>query len=68
MPDITMCLNQECPNRNKFYYFMAIPLQNRQAYSNLMKGKDMCDNFYPIEKRMRIRENETVNKPIRIEL
>jgi len=68
MPDITMCLNKECPRRHECYYFMAIPSPNRQSYANLMNEDGTCDSFLQIKEGMRIREVEPVNKPIRIEL
>jgi hypothetical protein len=47
---------------------MAIPTAKRQAYGNLMNPDGTCDNFWEIKDGMRIRENESENKPIRIEL
>ena len=33
MPDITMCLNKDCPIRTSCYRFTATPSDNRQAYA-----------------------------------
>ena len=33
MPDISMCLNKECPKRNECYRYTAEPNPFRQSYS-----------------------------------
>lgn len=32
MPDISMCVGKECPQKDKCYRYTAIPCEYRQAY------------------------------------
>ena len=61
MPDITMCLNTECPLRKECYRYMAIPSAYKQSYADfkaLIRHDGTCDYFVPIEKGMRIKKEE----------
>ena len=53
MPDITMCINDDCPLRHSCYRYMATPSYMRQAYCNFTpkknaKGKVECEHFLKI--------------------
>lgn len=56
MPDITMCVNIECPFRKQCYRYRAIP-SDFQSYANfdtrvvkLVGGVALqCDNFWEIK-------------------
>ncbi len=54
MPDITLCMNQECPKKESCYRFMAIP-DVLQSYASFPGGED-CDHFMPIEEGMRVKD------------
>ncbi len=45
MPDITMCMNKECPLRNTCYRYTAIPKDKGQSYAefNFVNGK--CPSY-----------------------
>ena len=47
MPDISMCMNVDCPSRKKCYRYTAIPSPYLQEYSDFEPpdGKDKCDWF-----------------------
>lgn len=47
MPDITMCISEECPVCDLCYRHTAEPSKYRQSYSNFFKGDDAdeCENF-----------------------
>ena len=47
MPDITMCLNTDCPSREACYRFVAKP-SDRQAvdWFSPEKGKPKCNKFW----------------------
>lgn len=47
MPDISMCMNQECPSHLQCYRFMAVPNPWRQSYMEFkhQEGKDRCESF-----------------------
>ena len=53
MPDIAMCLNSECPLKEKCYRFTATPDKYWQAYSDFEpytlpnKKQVTCDAFIP---------------------
>lgn len=49
MPDITMCLNENCLSRKNCYRFMAIP-DDYQSYSLFENSfnKDKCKYFWKI--------------------
>ena len=47
MPDISMCMNKECPKKNKCYRYMAVPNPFRQSYADF--GKELpCDHYWPL--------------------
>lgn len=50
MPDISMCVNNKCPLRDRCYRFTAKPNPHRQSYSSFtfeyaMPGIPMCEYF-----------------------
>ena len=50
MPDITMCVNKECPVRERCYRAMAIPSDwQSMACFKYEVGKTYCDHFVPAE-------------------
>lgn len=56
MPDITMCVNDDCPSKFECYRYMAVPSELRQSYAAFEHGKsDKCGHFQPIDGR-RVRE------------
>ena len=44
MPDITMCMNDDCSKKEKCYRYTAIPTPNWQSYSKF-EEKD-CNSFW----------------------
>lgn len=58
MPDISMCLNENCKLKHKCYRYCAIPSEHWQAYftGNFIDGK--CEYFWKIE-------NSPLNNKIR---
>ena len=50
MPDITMCLNKDCPDSKSCYRFMAKPNKRWQSYSRFdgPKGSESCRHFAEI--------------------
>lgn len=46
MPDITMCVNKECPLRMKCYRFTAIPIPKRQSFTEYTPINGKCDGFW----------------------
>ena len=56
MPDISMCLNVECPSRFDCYRYMAEPKdqQDYMGFSYDESGK--CDSFWMIELGHRLRK------------
>lgn len=60
MPDITMCQNKECPQKEKCLRFMAKP-SAKQAFCNF-PHKD-CDYFLEIHNGLNFKEgaNESSN-------
>lgn len=52
MPDIAMCVNENCKLRYKCYRFMATPTPMRQSYADFKPKSDKeCKNFLEIWKR-----------------
>lgn len=59
MPDITMCINDDCSLREKCYRYMAQPFPHGQSWGNFkpetkarkeIKGdKTHCSMFMPID-------------------
>jgi hypothetical protein len=49
MPDITMCMGRDCPQREKCYRFTATPNPHRQSYSAFDMGDGECDHLYIYE-------------------
>jgi hypothetical protein len=50
MPDISKCMNQECPLRRECYRYTCVPSQFNQSYQlyqfNTSKtGKVTCEDF-----------------------
>ena len=62
MPDISMCLNDKCPNKRGCYRYKAIPYKHLQSYLTDCKnyGTKECVNFW------NIKHTSIVNKDIRI--
>ena len=51
MPDITMCNDQKCPQKERCYRFTAIPNPYRQSYfMSSPKSMDGCQYFTRNEK------------------
>ena len=50
MPDISMCVDHECPSAKKCYRHEATPNPFRQAYSEFERSKEdeRCSYFYPL--------------------
>jgi hypothetical protein len=53
MPDITMCINSECPLSSKCWRFVAIPNPFRQSYTDFKPytnedGELACDHFMEV--------------------
>ena len=51
MPDISMCLNETCPDRRLCYRFMAVPDPNRQSYGDFAPEPEAmrCESFRHID-------------------
>lgn len=51
MPDITMCINDQCPLKNKCYRATAAP-GPRQSFARFLpeveNGEVVCENFMPV--------------------
>ena len=45
MPDISMCLNKECPLKDNCYRYVAKPSEFRQSYSEF-KYNNGCDYYW----------------------
>lgn len=52
MPDISLCLNNTCPSKEKCYRAIAIPNFPNQSYMKfeVPKGKKKCSYFKKIIK------------------
>lgn len=48
MPDISLCLNKDCPIKEQCYRFTAIPSNYHQSYT-LFEYDNGCDNFLEIK-------------------
>lgn len=48
MPDISMCMNSECPSNVECFRYRVQPHEYRQAYSKFEHDGSKCDSFYPI--------------------
>lgn len=50
MPDITMCLNNQCPSREHCYRYRAVPSHFTQVYAAFMvvEGRDRCNSYWPM--------------------
>ena len=44
MPDITMCVNETCPLRERCYRFRATPSE-MQSFTKFSPDGDKCDHF-----------------------
>ena len=55
MPDISMCMHDTCPSKEKCYRYKAVP-NGYQSYSNFQNdpNKVKCDHFQKIMKGDRI--------------
>lgn len=53
MPDITMCVGNNCPKKENCYRFKAIPdlVQSMFAPEASYTGEDDCEEFWNIEDR-----------------
>jgi hypothetical protein len=60
MPDISMCYDQDCPNREKCYRFMATPDKPYQSYFAISpRNQNECEYFIPHDStNVTIEENE----------
>lgn len=57
MPDITMCVGQGCPQKNKCYRYRAEPTPYRQSYfMDTPLKMDGCDYFWPLGIGMILKE------------
>ena len=61
MPDVSMCSNVGCKQKDKCYRYMARP-SNWQSYSHFARSKDQCDYFTPIEERDELSTLEEANQ------
>ena len=54
MPDITMCMNAECPVRKRCYRYVVRPSEDNQSYAMFKPKKEngdvSCDFFMSIER------------------
>lgn len=71
MPDISMCRNASCHNRNTCFRYLARPNHNRQSYADfsplMMSGE--CSFYWPtlylIDSNIRtVEEADEFNTPI----
>jgi hypothetical protein len=49
MPDISMCINENCPVKLRCYRHTATPTEYRQAYMFFKWDDTGCDHFWPNE-------------------
>jgi hypothetical protein len=49
MPDISMCMNDECPSRVSCFRFRAEPHPYRQAYTDFKVDGDKCDSYADVK-------------------
>lgn len=45
MPDICMCVSNECPRRNECYRWRVKPSEHRQSISRFYKNNEECSYF-----------------------
>ncbi len=52
MPDISLCLNLDCPSRSHCYRATATPCEYRQSYMAFTPktGEDKCEAYRPVKK------------------
>lgn len=52
MPDISMCMNKECPSHNACFRYRAQPHPYRQAYMDFKPKQDdkSCDDYIDVTK------------------
>jgi len=55
MPDISMCSNKECKDKEKCYRYMAEPSHWQSYMRPKAVSKDTCEHFVKIEKGDRIK-------------
>ncbi len=48
MPDLSMCMDAECPSRTKCFRFTAETNERRQTYTDFPRDGDKCEWFEPI--------------------
>ena len=61
MPDIEMCMNDECTEKFHCYRWMAEPSKVWQSYIKFGKDRDeldFCLSFWPIEDHHKVKEVE----------
>lgn len=48
MPDISMCLDHNCPSKNICYRYFAKPDEFQQSYNDFgrKRGQSKCDMYY----------------------
>ena len=53
MPDISMCINSDCPSHNDCYRFKAKPSEFWQSYDSYkpLEGESKCDKFVEINNK-----------------
>lgn len=54
MPDISMCANEACKDKQSCYRYMAEPNPYRQAYAQWDRKRDLC--FAEIQEGDRVRK------------
>lgn len=47
MPDITMCINEDCKVKTRCHRYTAKPTPGRQSYSLYTWDDTGCDHFLP---------------------
>jgi hypothetical protein len=47
MPDISMCINEDCPMKLTCYRYTATPTPLRQSYMSFKWDDTGCDHFWP---------------------
>ena len=63
MPDITLCVNNKCPLRNKCYRYRAYP-DEWQSFCRFEpeKNNTECRYFWLTAHDIRVRDTETVDE------
>lgn len=49
MPDISLCVNIDCPFKNKCGRFLAEPSKYWQSYADFKPKDGKCEDFWPIK-------------------